>query len=79
MPRCNVPVMVVAEWDVTIMMLDRSELNGMMPTGRRGLRVPAGQHQRAAGDRPANSFKRSAAGADSLRIHYSASSEESKA
>ncbi len=32
MPRCNVPVMVVAEWDVTTMMLDRSELNGMMPT-----------------------------------------------
>jgi hypothetical protein len=32
MPRCNVPVMVVAGWDVTTMMLDRFELNGMMPT-----------------------------------------------
>jgi hypothetical protein len=32
MPRCNVPVMVVAKWDVTAMMLDGSELNGMMPT-----------------------------------------------
>ena len=32
MPRCNVPVMVVAEWDITAAMLDGSDLHGMMPT-----------------------------------------------
>jgi hypothetical protein len=32
MPRCNITVMDVAEWDVTAIMLDASELNGMMPT-----------------------------------------------
>jgi hypothetical protein len=32
MPRCNVPVMVVAEWDITATMLDGSDLHGMMPT-----------------------------------------------
>jgi hypothetical protein len=32
MPRCNVPVMVVAEWDITATMLDGIDLHGMMPT-----------------------------------------------